>query len=231
MAEASRFEAGCLKLGAFNPCVGTWSMETDGGSCTRQLWAMTPIGSAWSESMQVGAELHAQAQREYYMDVEAKNAQMGAELGVCVMRMRFLEDSVQRLTGEKLGLEQLVDSLRSELERHRMLGAEQDALARGLWVPIRSEADASWDAAPVLLSDFERPITVGGIAAELGFKCGSQDVHRLGRFVRDAFLHEHDRVPVPMVYYDKTKAAKGLCCYTERDRALITAVILRHGER
>lgn len=198
-----------------------------GGACTRQLWSMTPVGPTWTESMQLGAEYHAQAQSEYYREVAAKNVQMGADLGVCVMRMRFLDALVRRLSEDKACLERQLLRARGDLERRR-LDVDQDALARDLWVPVvRSEPDGSWDPPPVLLSEVEGSVTVGGIAAELGFKCTAHHVHQLERFVRDAYMLEHKGCPCR---WCTTTAATRPICYTERDRALITAVVRLHGE-
>jgi hypothetical protein len=202
-------------------------------SCTQQLWAMTPIGAGWTESMQLGAEYQAKAQHEYYRDMEVKNAELSGHLGACVMRMRFQDELVGRLTAEKAGLERDLALLRDRLAQCRSAELdEQDALAQEIWVPMtRKQPDASWDQAPVLLSDVDSPITVGAVASEMGFKCTAWHVHRLSAFVRDAYLERHKRPPVPVVYCDMNSAPDRISCYTERDRELIRDVVARFGER
>jgi hypothetical protein len=202
-------------------------------SCTQQLWAMAPIGAAWTESMQLGAEYQAKAQIEYYRDIEVKNAELSGHLGACVMRMRFQDELVSRLTSEKAGLERELALLRDSLAQCRSAGLdEQDALAREIWVPLtRKQPDATWDQAPVLLSDVDSPITVGGVASEMGFQCTAWHVHRLSAFVREAYLEQHKRPPVPVVYCDRNSTPDRISCYTERDRELIRGVVARFGER
>jgi hypothetical protein len=147
-----------------------------------------------------------------------------------------------RLTSEldrMRGLEQLYREAQVELallKREREEWREQDRLAVDIWGPrVRSEPDGSWDPQPVLLFSVPpatgaSPVTVGRIAAELGYKCTAQHIHQLGSHVRDAFMRAHGRCPEPRVFYSKDGSAERVGCFTERDRDLIASVIRLHGE-
>ncbi len=94
-------------------------------------------------------------------------------------------------------------------------------------------AEALSDPAILLFArrgEKDRPLTVGKVAADLGFKCSAQSLHRLGSHVRDAFMRAHGRVPEPRVFYDRPGVADKIGCFTERDRELIAAVVRAHGE-
>ena len=121
--------------------------------------------------------------------------------------------------------------LRSEREEREA----QERLAVEIWGSGNPrKPDASWDPPAVLLfarkPDSERPLSVGRVAADIGFKSSAQHVHRLGGYVRDAFMRAHGRAPEPRVFYDKDGTPDRVACFTERDRELIAAVVRRHGE-
>lgn len=121
--------------------------------------------------------------------------------------------------------------LRSEREEREA----QERLATEIWGSCNPrKPDASWDPPAVLLfarkPDSERPLSVGRVAADIGFKSSAQHVHRLGGYVRDAFMRAHGRAPEPRVFYDKDGTPDRVACFTERDRELIAAVVRKHGE-
>lgn len=121
--------------------------------------------------------------------------------------------------------------LRGECEQRE----EQEQLAVEIWGPAnRRKPDATWDPPAVLLfarrSEKDCPLTVGRVAADLGFKCSPRALHLLGSHVRDAFMRAHGREPVPRVFYDKNGAADRIGCFTERDRELIAGVLRAHAE-
>jgi len=257
---------------------------------TKQLWSMTPIGAAWTESMQLGGQLHGAAIEEFYRDMYATNVELNSELGATQLHLQFARESMEQLRAVNrsvmLSLQeanQELELLRKEREENQralqdanqeldVLRKERDArdelekLACDIWGPAtRSRPDATWDPPPVLLSPEPKgktvnpgrhhggatttttttggtstlscvnptdpPVTVGKIAAEMGFRSDAQHVHRLGGFVREAFMRAHGRSPEPHIYYDETGMPVRICCFTERDRELIAGVVLQHGVR
>ena len=137
------------------------------------------------------------------------------------------------------GVEQLYKEAQVELallRQEREEWQEQDRLAVDIWgQKVRSEPDGSWDPQPVLLfsappATSASPVTLGRIAAELGYKCTAQHLHQLGSHVRDAFMKAHGRCPEPRVFYNKEGSAERVGCFTEGDRDLIASVIRLHGE-
>jgi hypothetical protein len=73
----------------------------EASTTTKQLWSMTsgaPIGASWTESMKLGANLHAQARDEFLADVQDKNARMAEQLGLCLMRLHLAGEAMKKLT-------------------------------------------------------------------------------------------------------------------------------------
>jgi hypothetical protein len=208
------------------------------------LWGMTPpaIGAAWTESMQLGAALHDEGREEYCRELESKNLALGRDLGVSQLQLHIAREDLEKVRACKRALEsQLEDTARelqeanvelSLLKREREERLEQERLAVEIWGPrTRTQPDATWDPAPVLLTAEDPPITVRGVAAELGFKLSRRDLQDVGSHVRDAFMRAHGRVPELRVFHGKDGAADRIGCFTERDRKLITAVVLARGRR
>jgi len=127
--------------------------------------------------------------------------------------------------------EQEVEALKAELEqlrKEKLERDEQDRLAVEVWGPAtRSQPDATWDPAPVLLTDepLDRPLTIGGMAAELGLKCDVREIHDLGLHVWEVFTRENGRMPTPRIFYLKDGQGERVSCFTERDRGLLTRAI------
>ena len=224
---------------------------------------MTPIGAAWTESMQLGGQLHGQAIDEFYQDLYDSNLRLNAELGAAKLRLQFARESVEQVRATNRTLHASLQAAEKELEEFRKdkEGREElERLSLDIWGPAkRPKPDGSWDPPPVLLTPepspsksainpgrshplspctplvcinpADPPITVGRIAAELGFKCDAPHVHRLGGHVREAFMRAHGRAPEPLVYYDEQGVASRIGCFTERDRELISCVVKQHGER
>ena len=226
----------------------------------KQLWTMTPIGAAWTESMQLGGQLHGQAIDEFYQDLYDSNVRLNGELGAAHLRLQFANESVEKMRATNRTLLASLQEAKKELEllRTEKEGREElERLAVDIWGPAskRAKPDGSWDPAPVLLSPepspcrpcrshppshglapvcinpSDPPVTVGRIAAELGYKCDAHHVHLLGGHVREAFMRAHGRAPEPLVYYDDKGVASRIGCFTERDRELISCVVQRFGER
>jgi hypothetical protein len=141
-------------------------------------------------------------------------------------------DFVRQLKREKKDLEQQLVSVRTELAQCKEL-EEQEALVKTIWGPIVREVDSTWDPPPVLLTGdpLDHPVTLGRIAADLGFKNSAQHVRRLMWFVRQAFVDCGREHTGPKVYYDSGGEPERLSCFTERDREFISSVIQQHGER
>jgi hypothetical protein len=231
---ASSFRA----LSGYNPlfCDAVPSSSMDCTSCTQQLWAMPPIGAAWTESMHLGAELHDDAKDQYCRDVELNCVRIAQEFSICLQELRIMGDTVCKLRAENENLEQELSDVRGQLERiqrERKELEEQEALAKSIWGPIARLPDASWDTAPVLLSadPMDQPVSISRITSDLGFKNSAEHIHRLTGFVRQAFSVAKRPLTGPRVYYDSGGIPERLSCYTERDRDIITAVVLQHGVR
>jgi hypothetical protein len=211
---------------------------------TQQLWSMqTPIGAAWTESMRLGYKYHDQARDEFFKDVQAKNAYLAEQLGVCAMQLNLLKvipasspsaaspvaacdpgcEQEAKLIVER-ELEEARERLAVYQQREEELD-EQDRLARRIW-GARRMPDASWDRPAELVCPARaKPLTVGKIISELGYKATPARVHRVCAHVQEAYTRAHGRVPVPVVYYDETGTPDRVSCYTEDDRELITDVV------
>ncbi len=196
----------------------------------------------------------------YQLELQFKNIELNRELGILLLQMHIAREDLEKVRAEKRELEaqlevavrdlhdasSLLDGPKRELQELRMELAllrsereereEQEQLAVEIWGPVsRRQPDATWDPPAVLLFsqagiEKDRPLTVGRVAADLGFKCGAQSLHSLGSHVRDAFIRAHGRAPEPRVFYDGNGVADKIGCFTERDRELIAAVLRKHGE-
>jgi hypothetical protein len=206
----------------------------DCSSCTRQLWAMTPIGAGWTESMQLGAQFQERATEEYCMELRAKNVELGSQLSLCMLQLRMTQEAGCRLMDAKKAVDNELTEAKEEviaLSRKLKELEDQELLSKEIWGPItRPRPDASWDLPPVLLSgeECEFPITVGGVAVDLGYKCTHKELHRLGSLVCQAFVDTHGRKPELKIFYGKDGSPERVSCYTDKDRALISRVILQH---
>ena len=214
-------------------------MNVEGPCTTKQLWGMAPIGAFWTESMQLGGLMHADACEEFNRELENKNLMLCHELTMARLRGTVLEEDLQKANTVLCEAQAQLAGLKRE--RNEML--EQDRLARNIWGPVtRSRPDATWDPPPVLLfhqppdscdnavcSRQDLPVSVGRIASELGFDTSGQEVHRLGLLVRQAFVKAWGKHPDLKVYYNKDGAPDRISCFTERDRELILATIHKHG--
>ena len=276
----------------------------------KQLWTMTPVGAAWTESMELGGQLHGQAIDEFYQELYDSNVKLNGELGATRLHLQFARETAEQVRTTNRALLLSLHEAHVELEllrKERDAQAELDRLAVDIWGPVkRSKPDGSWDPPPVLLcstpspsslavktgsnhplysttpspsslavvnsktgrdhplysttpsssylavvnsktannpgrnhshssnvclNPSDPPITVGRIAAELGFKSDAMNVHRLGGHVREAFMRAHGKAPEPLVYYNEGGVATRIGCFTERDRELISCVVREHGER
>ena len=236
----------------------------------KQLWTMTPVGAAWTESMELGGQLHGQAIDEFYQELYDSNVKLNGELGATRLHLQFARETAEQVRTTNRALLLSLHEAHVELEllrKERAAQAELDRLAVDIWGPVkRSKPDGSWDPPPVLLcsttpspsslavktannpgrnhslspsgassnvclNPSDPPITVGRIAAELGFKSDAMHVHRLGGHVREAFMRAHGKAPEPLVYYNEGGVATRIGCFTERDRELIACVVREHGER
>jgi len=249
----------------------------------KQLWTMTPVGAAWTESMELGGQLHGQAIDEFYQELYDSNVKLNGELGATRLHLQFARETAEQVRTTNRALLLSLHEAHVELEllrKERAAQAELDRLAVDIWGPVkRSKPDGSWDPPPVLLcsttpspsylavvdskplypttpsplavktannpgrnhhshlssnvclNPSDPPITVGRIAAELGFKSDAMNVHRLGGHVREAFMRAHGKAPEPLVYYNEGGVATRIGCFTERDRELISCVVREHGER
>ena len=128
----------------------------------------------------------------------------------------------------KIVLESELHEARVKLEAFERLKREeeeQDKLSAAIW-GCKRQPDATWDAQPVLLTEVDKPVTVGRIAGELGVNCLTPaSVPRLCAQVHQAYVRARGKAPIPVVYYDKDGVPERVSCYTERDRELITGVI------
>ncbi len=104
---------------------------------------------------------------------------------------------------------------------------EQHQLALSIW-GARRKPDATWDQPAVLLTRDDRPLTVGRVVSDLGYRCTSQRVHRISALVQQAYVCAHGRVPIPVIYYDSDGIPERVTSYTESDRDLIETVIRAH---
>lgn len=154
-----------------------------------------------------------------------------------------LADARERLERMELELaaarERLADHERMELElvaarerlahheRMERMEEEQHQLALSIW-GARRRPDATWDPAPVLLTPDDRPLTVGRVVSDLGYRCTSQRVHRISALVQQAYVVAHGRVPIPKIYYDGEGVPERVTSYVESDRGLIEAVVCAH---
>jgi hypothetical protein len=129
----------------------------------KQLWSMTPIGAAWTESMQLGGQLHGQAIDEFYQELYDSNVRLNGELGAMRLHLQFARDAVESSRAANralvLSLQEANAELaatRTELQQFKKEREEQeelDKLACDIWGPAkRSKPDGSWDPPPVLLS-------------------------------------------------------------------------------
>ena len=217
---------------------------TDDHECiTQQLWAMqTPIGAAWTESMQLGCKYHEQARDDFCKDVQAKNACLAEQLGLCAMRLNLLKVNAPAMTHAsspvacdpdraqeaKLAVERELEEARGQLAvyQQREEGLEeQDRLARSIW-GARRLPDATWDLpTEMLCSPDTKPLTVGRVISNLGYRVTPARVHRICAHVQAAYTRKHGRIPVPVVYYDENGTPDRVSCYTEADRELIAGVV------
>lgn len=115
-----------------------------------------------------------------------------------------------------------------EMYERERAASEQDVLASSIWGQPK-QVDASWDPEPVDIFD-PRPLTVGRVVSELGYKRTPQHVHRIGALVHEAYVNAYGRSPFPRVHYAQDGTPESVSCYTEDDRGLITGVIVEHAE-
>jgi hypothetical protein len=256
------------------PSTSPAAMDSAATSCTQKLWAMTPIGAAWTETMQLGACLEAKAREEYVMEVQSKNMQLAEELGMYMLHLQVTGEQLQKVqvahgstpppspslmtcwqaelqaAREKLdGHAQVESELKAKLRTHEEVESElvmvrerlreyerrereeqeQDRLAIAVW-GCRRQADASWDAPPVLLTEHavDKPITIGQIARELGMR---DNMQRLSAHVHQAYMRAHRTPPALVIYYDNEGLPERVSCFTERDRGFITDALKAYTER
>lgn len=233
-------------------------MDHQASSCTEQLWSMAqPVDAPWMCN-QMREDVV--ASERYAREVENKNIELNRELGVFLLQMHIAREDVERARAERAELEQRLEAemresrellsevqaktrelqdLRVELallRSERELQEQQDQLAVEIWGPSnRRQPDATWDPPPVLLfsrskEGWDTPLSIGRVAADLGYKCGAQQVLHLGVHVREAFLRAHGRLPTPRIFYDKHGSPHRVGCFTEQDRELLAAIVRRHGE-
>ena len=218
--------------------------------CSDQLWNFPAIGAAWTESMQLGSALHAPALQDFCKDLERKNLELGRDHSITLLQLHIAREDLEKVRAANRDFDRRLDEAGVELallrkEREEQL--EQDRLAIDIWGPaVRPSPDATWDPPPVLLSckssgsnrphplwqsgAADRPLTVGRVAADLGYHCTTQHLHSLGSYVREAFMRAHGRVPEPIVFYDRDGMPERVSCFVERDRTLIETVVRAHCE-
>lgn len=130
-------------------------------------------------------------------------------------------------------LEEEVKGLQAKLDdyqRREREEAEQDLLAASIWGhPVNKQPDGSWDAKSSSLFD-PRPLTIGKVVTEMGYKRTPQQVRRICQLVRRAYTASYNRAPVPKVFYNADGSLNAISCYTEDDRLLIQLVITEYGE-
>jgi hypothetical protein len=110
--------------------------------------------------------------------------------------------------------------LRKEQEKRD----EQERIIEDIWGPItRPRPDVTWDPPPVLLSevDSERPVTLNGVATELGLKLDDRELAAASSRVQELYEGVHGRLPEPRVFYDEKGRAQRVGCFTQRDRRIL----------
>ena len=136
--------------------------------------------------------------------------------------MTFEQEQKQALVRE-------ISALRAEMEaRRRWEEAEQEQLSKDIWNQ-RKQPDATWDTQAVALSD-PRPLRIEKVLGDLGFKRSGRHVHRISALVYAAYVKHRGIEPRPKIYYGVDGTPESVSCYTEDDRALITTVVIAHGE-
>ena len=216
--------------------------------CPEQLWNFPAIGAAWTESMQLGSAMHTPALQDFCKDLEHKNVQLGNELSITMLQLHIAREDLEKVRAANHDLQRRVDEAEVELallRKAREERMEQEQLAADIWGPVmKPRPDATWDPPPTLLASEgkrgahplwttgtrDQPLTVGKVAADLGYQCTAQHIHRLGTHVREAFMRANGRAPEPIVFYDRDGMPERVSCFVERDRPLIETVVRKHGE-
>ena len=127
-----------------------------------------------------------------------------------------------------------LDETREEislLRKEQQWRGEQERIIDDIWGPIvKPRPDVTWDPPPVLLSevDNEGPVTLKGVATELGLKLDDRELATVSSRVQEVYEGAHGKLPDPRVFYDEKGWAQRVGCFTQRDRRILVRCLTGH---